>query len=52
MISDWGVHDILLLSLTEVEKAIDGLKLGKGVDANGLKADHIKFACPEVSVYL
>ena len=52
MISDWGVHNILLLSLTEVENAIDGLKLGKGVDADGLKAEHIKFACPEVGEFI
>ena len=52
MISDWGVHDILLLSLTEVENAIDGLKLGKGADADGLKAEHIKFAFPEVRVFI
>ena len=52
MISDWGVHDILLLNLTEVENAIDGLKLGKGADADGLKAENIKFACPEVRVFI
>ncbi len=52
MISDWGAHDILLLSLTEVENAIDGLKLGKGADADGLKAEHIKFTCPEIRVFI
>ena len=52
MISDWGVHDILLLSLTEVDSAIDGLKLGKGADADGLKVERIKFTCPEVRVFI
>ena len=30
----------------------DGLKLGKAADADGLKAEHIKFACPEVRVFI
>ena len=46
----WTIRNILLLNLTKVKNAVNGVKLEKNADADGLKAEHIKFARPAVKV--